>query len=183
MEAMRQVWRPLGSLLVAQGVVSSAEVEEALAEQERDGGPLGEILIALGYASRVSIMDALAEQAGLLLEPERGFGSGLRGQIERRHRAVRGRPHAAEGEVATGDDTDPYASLLDRAQETAASHEQRAPTTDERATAPHERAPEPPREPEPAPDDGVGHEFLAAAERARRHLELRRAALSALPSR
>jgi hypothetical protein len=68
MEAMSNLWLPLGSLLVAQSVVSAEEIEQALAEQRRSGGRLGEILIARGYTSRAAIIDALAQQAELLFE-------------------------------------------------------------------------------------------------------------------
>ncbi|MGZ4408890.1 MAG: hypothetical protein ACXVH1_27805 [Solirubrobacteraceae bacterium] len=69
MEASEHVWRSLGSVLVAQCVVTTQEVEEALAEQKRSGERLGEILIARGYVSRTTIRAALASQAGLLLDP------------------------------------------------------------------------------------------------------------------
>ena len=71
MEASEHVWRSLGSVLVAQCVVTTQEVEEALAEQKLSGERLGEILIAAGYVSRTTIRAALASQAGLLLDPER----------------------------------------------------------------------------------------------------------------
>jgi hypothetical protein len=70
MEAMSHLWRPLGSLLVAQGVVTTAEIEHAMAEQRQSGARLGEILIARGYTSRAAIIDALAQQAELLFEPD-----------------------------------------------------------------------------------------------------------------
>ena len=68
MEAMSHLWRPLGSLLVAQGVVSAEQIDEAVAEQRQSGARLGEILIARGYTSRDAIIDALAQQAELLFE-------------------------------------------------------------------------------------------------------------------
>ena len=48
-------------------------------------GLLGEIIVACGYASRPTITNALAEQRGMVLQPQAGFGSGLRGKIQRRH--------------------------------------------------------------------------------------------------
>ena len=79
-------WRPLGSLLREQGVVKEEEVEEALAHQERSGGRLGEILLGWGFVSRPLLTRVLAEQRGVWLEEETGFGTGLRAEIERRHR-------------------------------------------------------------------------------------------------
>jgi hypothetical protein len=86
MSAHETPWRPLGVLLVEQGVISEAELETALADQAAMGKPLGEILIAHGFSSRPAIQDALAEQAGVMFEPERGFGTGLRGLLARKHR-------------------------------------------------------------------------------------------------
>lgn len=86
MSAHATPWRPLGVLLVENGVISEAELETALADQEASGRPLGEILIAHGFSSRPAIQDALAEQCGVMFEPERGFGTGLRGLLARRHR-------------------------------------------------------------------------------------------------
>jgi len=86
MSAHETPWRPLGVLLVEQGVISEAELETALADQAAMEKPLGEILIAHGFSSRPAIQDALAEQAGVMFEPERGFGTGLRGLLARKHR-------------------------------------------------------------------------------------------------
>src|SRR5215212_9707446 len=77
--------RLLGEVLVEQGVLTPEELEEALAIQARDGGLLGEIIVACGYACRPTITNALAEQRGMVLQPQAGFGSGLRGKIQRRH--------------------------------------------------------------------------------------------------
>lgn len=84
-------WRPLGRLLVDKGVISADELGEALAEQQHSGQLLGELLVALGWATRPAIVDALAEQAGVQIERERGFGTGLRGEIDRRHSELRER--------------------------------------------------------------------------------------------
>ena len=86
MSAHATPWRPLGVLLVENGVISEAELETALADQAASGKPLGEILIAHGFSSRPAIQDALAEQCGVMFEPESGFGTGLRGLLARRHR-------------------------------------------------------------------------------------------------
>jgi hypothetical protein len=91
-------WRPLGSLLTEQGAVRGKEIEEALAYQERWGGRLGEILLGWGFVSRPLLARVLAEQGGVSLEQETGFGTGLRAEIERRHRerlSVRFRAEAA----------------------------------------------------------------------------------------
>jgi hypothetical protein len=79
--------RPLlGSVLVAQGVVESDDVEEAVRIQSTSGQRLGELLVELGLICRPELDRAVATQSGVDLDEEAGFGSGLRAAIERRHR-------------------------------------------------------------------------------------------------
>jgi hypothetical protein len=88
-EAAENVWRPLGELLVAKGLVTRDELERALAEQEETGRLLGAILVDRGFVSGPALAIALAEQYGVELATERGFGTGLWAEIDRRHRAAR----------------------------------------------------------------------------------------------
>jgi hypothetical protein len=83
-------WRPLGRLLVEQGLISEDELERALAEQASTGHPLGETLVELGFVSGPALSRALAAQYGLELITEAGFGTGLWLEIERRHPRGRG---------------------------------------------------------------------------------------------
>jgi len=55
----------LGELLLAQGVLDKDKLEQALAEQERQGRKklLGEILIDLGFVSAKTVRRAVEEQA------------------------------------------------------------------------------------------------------------------------
>ena len=87
----RQAGTPIGALLVAHGIVQSQEIELALADQQRSGRRLGEILVEQDLVSRPLLARVLAEQVGVALEAERGFGSGLRALIERRHLERSGR--------------------------------------------------------------------------------------------
>jgi uncharacterized coiled-coil protein SlyX len=89
MEAAHIPWRPLGELLVEHGVLTHAELETALAEQQRTGRKLGEIILEHGFASGPAVTRALAEQWGLEVSTESGFGTGLWSEIERRHREQR----------------------------------------------------------------------------------------------
>lgn len=89
MDAAPITWRPLGRLLVDKGLLSDEELECALEEQEFTGKRLGEILTERGYLTTPTLSQALAEQYGVDLDFERGFGSGLREEIERRHQAKR----------------------------------------------------------------------------------------------
>jgi hypothetical protein len=91
-EAAEQSWRPLGELLVTKGLVTEDELQRALKEQEETGKLLGTILVDRGFVSGPALAIALAEQYGVELSTERGFGTGLWAEIDRRHRAGRGAP-------------------------------------------------------------------------------------------
>jgi hypothetical protein len=54
--------RPIGQILVEKGEISEADLEAALAEQERSGRRLGEILIEQGRTSWLALARAIAEQ-------------------------------------------------------------------------------------------------------------------------
>src|SRR5512132_1743995 len=94
MERAESIWRPLGELLVGKGLVTKDELELALAEQAESGRLLGAILVERGFVSGPALAIALAEQYGVELHTERGFGTGLWAEIDRRHRAGRGLPPA-----------------------------------------------------------------------------------------
>ena len=91
MEAAQIPWRPLGRLLVEQGLLTDDELELALAKQEQTGKRLGETIVECGFVSRPELSSALASQYGIDLQTESGFGTGLRSQIQRRHESERGR--------------------------------------------------------------------------------------------
>jgi hypothetical protein len=90
MERAESIWRPLGELLVQKKLLTEDELELALAEQTDTGRLLGAILVERGYVSGPALAVALAEQYGVELHTERGFGTGLWAEIDRRHRAGRG---------------------------------------------------------------------------------------------
>jgi hypothetical protein len=90
MEPAESIWRPLGELLVEKNLLTADELELALAEQTDTGRLLGAILVERGYVSGPALAVALAEQYGVELHTERGFGTGLWAEIDRRHRAGRG---------------------------------------------------------------------------------------------
>jgi hypothetical protein len=62
-------WRPLGTLLADQGLLTSAELELALAEQARTGRLLGQIVVDYGYVTPFSLARVLSEQHGVELRP------------------------------------------------------------------------------------------------------------------
>ena len=92
MEAARIAWRPLGRLLVEQGLLADDELERALVLQQATGKRLGETIVELGFVSGPDLASALATQYGIELTVETGFGTGLRAQIQRRHENDRGIP-------------------------------------------------------------------------------------------
>jgi hypothetical protein len=83
-EAARIPWRPLGRVLVEQGLLSEDELERALEEQASTGRRLGETLVELGFVSHAALSLALTQQYGIEPTSETGFGTGLRAGIERR---------------------------------------------------------------------------------------------------
>jgi len=89
-EAAENSWRPLGELLLSKELISKDELERALTEQADTGRLLGAILVERGFVSGPALAIALAEQHGVELNPERGFGTGLWAEIDKRHRAARG---------------------------------------------------------------------------------------------
>ena len=91
MEAAHITWRPLGRLLVEQGLLTDDELERALAEQQTTGQRLGETIVKLGFVSGPELASALAAQYGIELTTEKGFGTGLRSEIQRRHESGRER--------------------------------------------------------------------------------------------
>jgi hypothetical protein len=84
-EAARIPWRPLGRVLVEQGLLGEHELEQALEEQASTGRRLGETLVDLGFVSHAALSRALTEQYGIEPTSETGFGTGLRAGIERRN--------------------------------------------------------------------------------------------------
>jgi hypothetical protein len=78
-------WKPLGELLVERGLLTTEELDDALEEQGATGERLGAILVARKAVPSVVLTTLLAEQAGVELETQRGFGSGLFSKIAERH--------------------------------------------------------------------------------------------------
>ncbi|MHC4393600.1 MAG: GspE/PulE/PilB domain-containing protein [Planctomycetota bacterium] len=56
--------KPLGRLLIDEGIVTPDQVDQALIEQERTGELLGEALVKAGYTTETEIVRTLCEQFG-----------------------------------------------------------------------------------------------------------------------
>jgi DNA repair exonuclease SbcCD ATPase subunit len=54
--------RPIGSLFVEKGMVTPAQLDEALERQKETGERLGEVLVELGYVSRIELASAIGDQ-------------------------------------------------------------------------------------------------------------------------
>jgi hypothetical protein len=81
----------LGELLVAEGLLTSDQLLEALAEQRLTSPkrPLGEILLARKLVPGAVLVGFLSSHLEVELEQEEGFGTGLRRAIADRHRSER----------------------------------------------------------------------------------------------
>jgi hypothetical protein len=71
-------WQPLGTLLVEEGLVSTADVEQALLEQRRTGRLLGEIVVQGGFVTGADLARALAKQHCVELQPSDDDATALR---------------------------------------------------------------------------------------------------------
>src|SRR5215467_12290485 len=63
----------LGTILVERGVLTEAQLNAALVEQERTGERLGTILVRFGYTAGPTIGVGLATQHGGMLKTEYGY--------------------------------------------------------------------------------------------------------------
>lgn len=75
--------RLLGALLVEHGLLSAAQLQEALVEQQRTGRPLGQVIVRQGYVSRGAVAQALATQRGGIAKSEFGMAIGFETDVER----------------------------------------------------------------------------------------------------
>ncbi|WP_170331042.1 glycosyltransferase family 2 protein [Ruegeria arenilitoris] len=57
--------KPLGACLVDRGLITKAQLDEALFLQSWQQAPLGEILVAEGWVTRQDVLEALSHQSGL----------------------------------------------------------------------------------------------------------------------
>jgi hypothetical protein len=101
--------RPLGGILVDQGLLTGEELETALSRQEASGRRLGETIVDCGFVSGPDLADALAAQCGIELTTESGFGTGLRTLIQRRHDSGRRRERPLPVEPPPAVDSAPAA--------------------------------------------------------------------------
>jgi len=77
MELAHGIRRQLGTIMLEEGFLTQAQLDEALVEQHRSSRPLGQVLVELGLVSAGDVANALAEQHGGLLKSEYGVSAGL----------------------------------------------------------------------------------------------------------
>lgn len=58
-------YKRLGDVLISEGMITDAQLGEALKKQEGSGGKLGELLVKLGYVDEKQIAVALSKQLGI----------------------------------------------------------------------------------------------------------------------
>jgi len=58
--------RPIGQILITQGIISEDQLRIALLEQMRSNQPVGKLLVSLGFVSEATLRDALGESLGQL---------------------------------------------------------------------------------------------------------------------
>ncbi|BBN90040.1 GspE/PulE family protein [Azospira sp. I09] len=56
--------RPLGQILIAQGIISEDQLRIALLEQMKSNQPVGKLLVSLGFVSETTLREALSESLG-----------------------------------------------------------------------------------------------------------------------
>jgi general secretion pathway protein E/type IV pilus assembly protein PilB len=56
--------RPIGQILIAQGIISEDQLRIALLEQLKSNQPVGRLLVSLGFVSEATLRDALGESLG-----------------------------------------------------------------------------------------------------------------------
>ncbi len=57
--------KPLGQILMDEGLVSEDQLQEGLLAQQEKGGPIGQILVQLGYLDQDDVLMAVGHQAGM----------------------------------------------------------------------------------------------------------------------
>ena len=56
--------RPIGQVLISEGMISEDQLRIALLEQSRNNKPVGKLLVSLGFVSEATLRDALGESLG-----------------------------------------------------------------------------------------------------------------------
>src|ERR671932_1857804 len=88
----------IGRILIAAGLLTEAQLAQALEEQAQTGRRLGEIIVQRGFISGPALANALAEQHGGVLKTEYGYASGLGGEVAKRAAADPAAAAAADAE-------------------------------------------------------------------------------------
>ncbi len=70
---MKEKYLRLGELLIKEGLITSAQLEEAISSQRREGGRLGEVLVKLGMVKEDQMVAVLGKQLNI---PYFSFGVG-----------------------------------------------------------------------------------------------------------
>jgi len=71
---MARAYLKLGEILIKEGIITQAQLDEVIKIQAKEGGRLGEILLKLGFATEEDVVIALGKQLNL---PYVSMGAGL----------------------------------------------------------------------------------------------------------
>lgn len=119
--AKELVFEPVGRILLEHGLISNADLDQALDIQESGGGQLGRILILMGVVSRRELYEALSTQWDapwvdlVASPPERGLLESLRPEMMVTQGWVPYARHGEHGVIATS--VAPTAELIHAAKE------------------------------------------------------------------
>jgi serine/threonine-protein kinase len=80
----------LGEILVSDGLLTSDELQRALAEQRSSGKLLGEVVLGMGFVAQADLLMVLAKQQGIALSPIVEQERGDRGQPKFEQRSASG---------------------------------------------------------------------------------------------
>jgi len=72
MPDLTETRRPLGEILVDEGIITGDQLQDALAAQKAEGGALGRILQDKGYVSEPQLLEAIGRQLGMDVVPDLG---------------------------------------------------------------------------------------------------------------
>ena len=140
----------LGRILIAAGLLTEAQLAQALEEQTRTGRRLGEIIVRRGFVSGPALANALAEQHGGVLKTEYGFATGLGGQVAQRAASESGADATATGPVPLLRRADPVAVPTLPTPEPPQPNPLQAESQQEQEPPEPTAPPEPPAPPLPA---------------------------------
>jgi hypothetical protein len=113
-DAAHEIRRPLGQVLVDQGLITAEQLEQALAVQSDSEKQLGEVLVMLGFISPGVVANGLAEQHGGPLKTEYGISAGFGGERQEAKAAPAPEPREPAPQEETPDVLAPWRTAVEQ---------------------------------------------------------------------